>query len=84
MMHVDIVHRNARWVGGADYMSRKGGEIWFDPLISKYQAFAATLHKKYAAPIGPILPEHLPGYRAPRTPAVSNHVSTETMLDDEC
>ena len=65
-------------------MSRKGGEIWVDPLISKHQAFAATLRKKYAAPIGPILPEHLPGYQATRTPAVSNHVSTETLLDDEC
>ena len=62
MMHVDIAHRNARWVGGADYMSREGGDIWFDPLISKHQAFAATMRKKYAAPIGPVLPEHLPGY----------------------
>ena len=43
MMHVDMIHRNARWVGGADYMSREGGNIWFDPLISKHQAFAATL-----------------------------------------
>ena len=65
-------------------MSRKGGNIWFDPLISKHQAFAATLQKKYAAPIDPIPAEHLPGYRAPKTPAVSNHVSTETLLDDEC
>ena len=83
MMHVDIIHRNARWVGGADYMSRKGGNIWFDPLISKHQTLAATLRKKYAAPIGTILAENLPGYQAPRTPASSNHVSTVTMLDDE-
>ena len=65
-------------------MSREGAYIWFDPLISKHQAFAATLQKKYAAPIGPILPEHLPGYRSPRIPTVSNHVSTEIMLDDKC
>ena len=54
------------------------------PLISKHYAFAATLRKKYAAPIGPILPENLPGCQVPRTPAVSNHVSTEILLDDEC
>ena len=64
-------------------MSGKGGNIWFDPLISKHQTLAATLRKKYAAPIGPIPAEHLPGYQAPRTPASSNHVSTETLIDDE-
>ena len=42
MMYVDTAHCNARWVGGADCMSRKGGDIWFDHLISKHQAFAAT------------------------------------------
>ena len=34
MMHVYIVHRNARFIGGADYGSREAGDMWFDPLIS--------------------------------------------------
>ena len=82
MMHVDIIHRNARWVlSGADYMSRESGNVWFNPLISKHQAFTATLPKNFAAPIGPILPQHLPSYRVPRTPAASNHSSTCSFIN---
>ena len=64
-------------------MSQEDGNVWFDPLISKHQAFSATLRKKFAAPIGPILPQHLPGYQFPRTPAVSNAVSTCSLLNNE-
>ena len=60
MMHVDIIHRNVRFVDGADYMLREDGDMRFEPLISKHQAYAATLRKKCAAPMGPILPQHLP------------------------
>ena len=66
MMHVDIVHRNARHVAGADYGSREGGDLWFDPLISEHNAFPATLRKNNAAPMGPMLPQNMPGYRASR------------------
>ena len=37
--------------------------IWFDPLTFDYNAYAATLQKKFAAPLGPIFPENMPGYR---------------------
>ena len=64
MMHVDVIHRNARFLGGANYGSREGGDLWYDPLISKHNAFAATLRKNFAAPTGPLLPQNMPGYRA--------------------
>ena len=64
MMHVDVIHRNARFLGGADYGSRKGGDLWFDPDISKHDAFAATLRKNFDAPVGPLLPQNMPGYQA--------------------
>ena len=66
MMHVDIVHRNARFVGGADCGSCEAGDMWFDPLIYKHNAFAATLRKNNMAPMGPLLPQNMPGYRKPR------------------
>ena len=63
MIHVDIIHRSARFIEGADYMSRKGGNCLYDPLINEHSAFVATLRKNVTAPNGPILPQHMPGYR---------------------
>ena len=60
MLHVDIRHRNARWLGGADYFSRHGGDMWHDSLLAQYNAFAARLIKDHATPIGPLLPEQMP------------------------
>ena len=65
-MHVDIVHRNARLIGGSDYGSREASDVWFDQLISKHNAFAATLRKNHASPMGPCLPQNMPGYINPR------------------
>ena len=62
MQHVNVIHWTARFLGGADYGSREGGNLWFGPLISKHDAFLATLRKNFAAPVGPLLPQNLPGY----------------------
>ena len=44
MMHVDIVHRNARLIGGSDYGSREASDMWFDQLISE-QRFCSDAQK---------------------------------------
>ena len=64
MMHVDVIHHNAQFIGGADYGSCEGDDLWFEPLISKHDAYAATLRQNFAAPTGPLLPQNMPGYRA--------------------
>ena len=62
MMHVDVVHRNTRFLGGVDNASSEGeGDLWFDLLISQHDAFAATLHKNCAVPGGPLPPQNMPG-----------------------
>ena len=66
MLHVDIYHRNAKWLGDADYFSRHGGDMWCDPLLAEHDAFAARLRKLHAAPVGPLLPENMPGWKKPR------------------
>ena len=66
MMRVYIVHRNARFIGGADHGYREAGDMWFDPLISEHNSFAATLIKNHVAPMGPLLTQNMLGYRNPR------------------
>ena len=55
IIHVEIVHRNASFVGVAYYGSREAGDMWFDPLISKHKAFSAMIRKNHAAPMGPLM-----------------------------
>ena len=62
MLYVDIVHRNNEWLIDADYFSRCRANLWFDPLLVEYDAYAATLRKLHAPPIGPLQPENMPGY----------------------
>ena len=66
MLHVDIHHRNAKLLGDADYFSCHGGNMWHDPLLAQHNAFAARLIKDRAAPVGPLLPEQIPGWQKPR------------------
>ena len=76
MMHVDIVHRNARFIGGANYGSREAGDMRFDPLISEHNAFSAMHRNNHAAPTGTLLNQKMPGYRKPR----ANRSKTPTNL----
>ena len=64
LLFVDIVHRNANFLGGADYGSREAGDLWYDRLITQHNAFTHTLRKNFAAPMGPLKPKNVPGYRA--------------------
>ena len=83
MMHVDIVHRNARFVGGADYGSRESCDMWFYPLISKHNAFATMLRNNHASPMGLFLLKNMPGYINPRAKRSKTPMnSTLTMEND--
>ena len=64
MMHVGVFHRTTQFLGGDDYGSREGGNLWFDPLISQHDAFTDTLRKNHAALVGPLLPQNMPGFQA--------------------
>ena len=66
MMHMDVVHRNDEFVIKADYGSRKGGDLWYDPLIRNHNAFAATLRKRFAPPKGAVEKCNMPGARWPK------------------
>ena len=88
MMHVNIVHRNASFIGGHYYGSCEACDTWFDPFISKHNAFAATLRKNYAAPMGPLLLQNMPRYRNTRakrseTPMNSTLPMENDPSDDE-
>ena len=66
MVFYNIVHRNACWILDADYMSRHGGNIWWDPLLVQYNQYASLLRKNHAAPMGPIKSHMMPGWRKPK------------------
>ena len=83
MMHVDIIHCNENLVGGADHGLREAGDLWYDPLIKSHNAFAATLRKKYTAPVGPILPRYLPGYRKLCIQSDATPTTLAALLDRE-
>ena len=88
MAHVKIVHRNEKLIGGANYVSREASDMWFDPLISKHNAFAATLRKNHAEPMVTLLPQNMPGCKNPRvkrstTPKNSTLTMEDNPSDDE-
>ncbi len=53
---VDIVHRNDIHLTDADYWSRLGADICYDPLFKSYLDFDRGLHEKFPAPVD--LPSH--------------------------
>ena len=83
MLHVDIHHGNATWLGDADYFPRHSGNMWHDPLLAQNNAFASRLRKDYEAPVGPLLPERWqkprPGKKTTRAGCVYHGV-----VDDGC
>ena len=62
IMHINVANRNGWFLGGANYGSREGSNLWFDQLISQHDAFAATLHKNHAVPVESSLPHNMPGF----------------------
>ena len=64
---VDIVHRNDIHLTDADYWSRLGADICFDPQFKGYLDFNRSLRAEFPAPTDlPMRPENMPYYRGPR------------------
>jgi hypothetical protein len=64
---MDIVHRNDIYLANADYWSRLGEDICYDPLFKAYLDFDRGLRETFPAPTDlPTLPENMPYYRGPR------------------
>ena len=64
---VDIVHRNNIHLTDANYWSRLGADICFDPLFKSYLDFDCRLREQFPAPTSlPMKPKNMPYYRGPR------------------
>ena len=64
---VDIVHRPDSELIDADYWSRLGVDMEFDPLFREYLEFTHQLCQSHPAPTDlPMRPENMPYYRGPR------------------
>jgi hypothetical protein len=64
---VDIVHRPDTELVDADYWSRLGVDIDFDPLFKEYLGFTRQIRHSNPAPTDlPMRPENMPYYRGPR------------------
>ena len=64
---MDIVHRNDIYMTDADYWSRLGEDICYNPLFKSYLDFDCGLCETFPAPVDlPMLPENMPYYRGPR------------------
>ena len=69
---VDIVHRPDHELVDADYWSRLGVDIEFDPLFRDYLRFVRDLRKSHPPPTDlPMRPENMPYYRGPRIKPVT-------------
>ncbi len=66
---MDIEHRNNFHLVDANYWSRLGADLCFDPLLKDYIQRADFLRKKHPLPTElPMLPENQPYYWPPRNP----------------
>ncbi len=64
---VDIVHPPDSELVDADYWSRLGTDIEFDPLFREYLEFTRQLRRSNPAPSDlPMRPKNMPYYRGPR------------------
>ena len=64
---VDIVHRPDTELVDADYWSRLGVDLDFNPLYGEYIQFTHQLKKSHPPPTDiPMRPENMPYYRGPR------------------
>ena len=62
----NIVHRNNKWLGDADYWSRLGTDANYDPLVTEYLQYTAVMRHQFPVDVGDLKPENMPGYRQPR------------------
>jgi hypothetical protein len=63
---VNIVHRNDHYIADADYWSRLGMDLCFDPLFKAYLEFNRSLCLENPPPSSfPMQPENMPYYCEP-------------------
>ena len=76
---MDIVHRSGPTLGDADYWSRLGLDVCYDPLLRDYVQRINSLKKAFPPPTElPMRPENMPGFRGPRLPKLPSSPSTDT------
>jgi hypothetical protein len=69
---VDIIHRPDSELVDADYWSRLGANIDFDPLFCDYLDYTAKLRNSHPVPTDlPMRPEIMPYYRGPQVKPVT-------------
>jgi len=74
---VDIVHCPDTELVDADYWSRLGIDIEFDPLFKEYLEFTRQIRQSNPAPTElPMCPENMPYYRGPRIQPESTNANT--------
>ncbi len=86
---VNIVHRPDSELVNADYWSRLGVNLNFNPLFCRYLELTHHLRQSLPAPTDlPMHPENMPYYRGPRiqqpTPSTdaANNLHIQTLLTD--
>jgi hypothetical protein len=80
--HVDIVHQNDTHLADADYWSRLGADICFNPLFKSYLNFDRGLRERCPAPtLLPMKPENMPYYRGPQFASRDMPSGVDTPLD---
>ena len=68
---MDIEHRNDVYLTDADYWSRLGADLCFDPLLKEYIQQIAAIKSRTPSPTTmPPAPGNMPYYRGPRLPAL--------------
>ncbi len=78
---VDIVHRPNVELIDADYWSRLGADLNFDPLYRKYLNFTRRTRKSHPAPTDlPMRLENMPYYRGPRIQKASPEIEKADTL----
>jgi hypothetical protein len=78
---VDIAHRPDVELIDADYWSRLGADLNFDPLYRKYLELTRQTRKSHPAPTDlPMRPENMPYYRGPRIQKSSSEIDQADSL----
>jgi hypothetical protein len=78
---VDIVHRPDVELVDADYWSRLGADLNFDPLYRKYLELTRQTRKSHPAPTDlPMRPENMPYYRGPRVQKAPSDIDKADSL----
>ena len=77
---MDLYHRPGTMMVAPDYFSRCGANLCFDELARNYLNRTVNFCQLYPAASGTMLPENMPGYRAPR---IRTPIPPDTAADVE-